>query len=76
MNRYYIGCENAASATAKIEVVSSYNYITQAIYYFGDVNDAIIKMDRFMDMSEKQKLILHYYNCFEKVGNKWVEAEF
>lgn len=76
MKNYYIGCENAASATAKVISRSTYSSKNDTTTYYGSLTAAVIAAKEGEERASRAKLALHYYEVYKKVGNKWVEVEF
>lgn len=63
MLRKYIGCESAASATAKIEIVNPYNDTTTTKFFFGNE-------EKMLDYCEMLNEGILYY-CYIKEVLNW-----
>lgn len=75
-SKTYIGCENAASATAKVVSKSTYSSKYDTTTYYGSWTAAVIAAREAEERVSRAKLALHSYEVYRKVGNKWVEVEF
>lgn len=69
MTNRYIGCEDATSAIAKLEVVKCGK--TKTTYYFGDNMDAIAKYYSFEGYSDTAVTL--YFR--DNDTNSWVKIE-
>lgn len=76
MSYKYFGCENAASATAKVISTSTYDY-SKSVTFFGNLEEAIKFYSNGVKVDEGGKISLHYYEIYSKDQdtNKWVEIE-
>ena len=73
MKRKYVGCENATSATARIEVVNDERREPPVFYYFGDEEEGIDFLNK-MKRETKTKWTYYFYNR-NLLNGKWSFAE-
>ena len=76
MKYTYSGCDNAASATAKLVSTSTYDYSKKTIF-FGDTENAIKSYAVSCKVDEFGHFPLYYHEFFVKDldTNDWVEVD-
>ena len=67
MNRKYYGCESAASATAKIEIVNPYSDTTTTKIFFDDEEEMFDYYEKLKQKGNKDNL----YYCYIREVLNW-----